>query len=278
MRTLLGSLLTFLTLAMPAAQAQNCKVSQTKGSYSASAIGSFLTLPDPLGPLAGPTVRIARVENDGKGNVKIFANANLGGFVFAEQYDGFLVVNPDCTSIVTFLIPLPVFGLVPFQFRGVLSDNFRQHDIILENIFGGEPNSTVVISLRQQFKNNCSNRDVNGGFLVNMRGVTGLAPGDDSGSTPFARLGRIAFDGIGSFSAATYTTNGTGFLTQDNFSGSYSVNSNCEFTMTYGGGTWFGVLGDNSASANLMVSVPAPPAPDAPQFTGTVISGTLKQQ
>jgi hypothetical protein len=269
------SLLT-LVLTASAVHAQNCSVSQTKGVYSALATGNFFAFPPPLDILAGPTVRIGRVEGSGKGDVRIQAIASLNGFVFSEEYDGFLTVNPNCTTIVSFLIPLPGVGLVPFQFRGVLSDNFQQHDIILETIFGGPPASTVTISLRRQSKSNCANRDLKGGYVAHLRGFTGLLSGSPK---PYVSLGRVVFDGAGTFAANTYVSDGSGPLVPNDFSGTYAVTSSCDFTMSYNGNTWAGVLNDNSTAANLMVSVPNPPAPPAsPVPLGMAIGGTLKRQ
>ncbi len=266
-------------LGVTALMAQsNCSVSQVRGSYSAAAVGHFLALPGPLAPLAGPTVRIGRVDNDGKGGVKVSAVASLNGFIFAEEYDGLLTVNPDCTSLVTFLIPLPGAGLVPFVFRGVLSDNFQQHDIILESIFGAPPASTVTISLRRQNRANCSNNSLSGGYALTMRGFVNIVPGSPVPPAPFARQGRVVFDGNGGFSASTYLTDGSGPLVPSGFSGSYAMRSSCEFTMSFGGNSWAGTLMDNGAGANVMVSVPNPPGPEAPAFLGSVVSGTLKKQ
>jgi hypothetical protein len=274
MKKLFGAALTALALfAVPTLQAQNCGLSQTKGISSALATGNFFFFPDPLGFLAGPTVRIGRVDNDGKGNVHVRAIASLNGFVFAEEYDGLLTVNPDCTTEVTFLIPFPVFGLVPLVFKGVISDNFRQQDIILDTIGGNPPASTVTISLRQQNRKNCSNRDLRGGYVLHMRGFTGTLPGP---SAPFVRLGQVVFDGWGTFSARTHFSDGSGPLLPDDFNGTYAVSPSCEFTMSYGGNTWAGDLMDNSAAANLMVSVPNPALDPVP--LGVAVSGTLKRQ
>jgi len=225
------------------------------------------------GILAGPTVRIGRVENDGKGNVHVRAIASLNGFVFAEEYPGVLTVNPDCTTEVTFDIPFPVFGIVPLAFKGVISDNFRQHDIILDTIGGGPPASTVIISLRQQNRSNCSNRDLRGGYALNMRGFTDTLPGPP---VPFVRLGQIVFDGWGTFSARTHYSDGSGPLFPDHFNGTYAVSPSCEFTMSYDGNTWAGDLMDNSSAANLMVSVPNPALDPFP--LGVAVSGTLTRQ
>lgn len=285
MKNFFGPGLILIALGLtPALQAQNyCTVAQTRGTYTAEATGAFFFLPPPLP--AGPTTRIGRVENDGKGGVTVYATTSIDGLVFSEQYNGFLTVNPDCTSVVTFLIPLPGYpDGVPFEFRGVLSDNFKQHDIILHH-FGPPdapipPYSTVTISLRALARTNCSVGDLSGGYMVNMRGTIDLFTATPA---PFDRLGRVVFDGHGNFTAATYYSTGTGNggnLTVDNFTGTYTMTSHCEFTMSASNGdTWFGVLGDNGLMANVMVSVPnPPPLTGEPAFLGEVVAGTLKRQ
>jgi hypothetical protein len=257
MRKLLVVILALLAAQL--GQAQNCKTSQYKGVYSALALGEFISTPLPP-ELLGPTTRIGLVEGDGKGNAKIRAITSLNGFILEEEYIGSYFVNPDCTTEVILFIPFPgVPDPIPFQFKGILSDNFQQHDIMLVN----PPGSTVVITLRAQNKGNCSASDLKDGYEVNMRGLIGL-PGP---GTPFARLGRVVFDGAGTFVLQSNTSTG-GAISPDNFGGTYAVNSSCEFTMTHGGEVWSGVLMDNSSGAHLMATAPM----------GTTVAGTLKEQ
>ena len=138
------------------------------------------------------------------------------------------------------------------------------------------PGSTIIISLRQQNKGSCSVGDLNGGYTIEMRGTTGLPAGP---AVPFARLGRVVFDGQGTFSTQSTVSSG-GKLGPDNFSGSYTVQSSCEFTMNYGGGnTWAGVLMDKSTAANIMVTGPTVFPPGIPfPVAGLVVSGTLRKQ
>ena len=269
MRKVFGaSLIAFIILAVPGAKAQNCSNSQFKGVYSALAKGDFIVgLP---APLPGPTTRIGRVEADGDGHSHIRAITSLNGIVLSEEYDGIYAINPDCTANVTLNIPFPGVGIIPFTFHGVLSDNFQQLDIILVN----PPGTTVGLSLRQQNRGNCSANDLRGGYAVIMRGFTGLPLGPP---VSFARLGRIVFDGRGGFSAETTVSNG-GVIAPDNFSGSYSINSLCELTMSYGAGnTWSGVLMDNSTGANVMVTGPTVPFSGF-DLLGSAVSGTVRKQ
>src|SRR5215472_8497597 len=130
-------------LAPTGAHAQKCQNSQYKGVYSALALGDFITLPGLPPPLLGPTTRLGRVEVDGNGNAKIHAITSLDGFILEEDYTGTYVVNPDCTIDVILNIPFPGAGFIPFQFKGVFSENLQQLDIMLVN----PPGSTVTLTL-----------------------------------------------------------------------------------------------------------------------------------
>ena len=260
MKTLFVAPMLILGLvAPPRAHAQKCQNSQYKGVYSALALGDFITLPGLPPPLLGPTTRLGRVEVDGKGNAKVHAITSLNGFILEEDYTGTYVVYPDCTIDVILNIPFPGAGIIPFQFKGVFSENLQQLDIMLVN----PPGSTVTLTLTQQNRANCTSNDLSGGYAVNMRGYTGLPVSP----TLFSRLGRLQFNGVDGFSAETFTSSG-GTIAADNFSGTYSVDPSCAFTMSYAGNIWSGVLMDNSSEANIMLTNPG----------GTTVSGTLKKQ
>jgi hypothetical protein len=263
-------LLLFVALiAAQLGQAQNCKISQYKGVYSALATGEFLPASGLPAFLLGPTVRVGRVVGDGNGNAQIRAITSLNGAVLGEEYGGTYLVNPDCTTEIT--LNVPFLGVtIPFHFKGVLSDNFKQHDLILLNPVG----STVMITLRAQNRASCSVGDLNGGWGVKMRGFVGLAPGVPG--LPVARLGRIVFDGAGAFSAET-THIVDGVISPESFSGTYTVNPFCELKMSYNGNTWAGVLMDNSTGAHIMESVESP-SELVPSFLGSAVAGTLTKQ
>ena len=246
----------------------NCNNARFKGVYSALAKGEF-NLPA-LGPLNGPTTRIGRVQVDGLGNSEISAITSLNGVVLKESYEGHYTINTDCTAKVVLLIPFPGVGFIPFEFAGIVSDNFQQMDIQLVNPQG----STVGLTLRRQGdETNCSDKDLNGGYAVDMRGYTNLL---SPPATSFYRLGRVVFDAKGRFTAATNTST-AGDIQPDNFSGSYSVDRNCFFTMSYGKDEWTGLLRDNSTNAVVIVSGPVMTTVD-PLFLGVVVSGTLTKQ
>jgi hypothetical protein len=255
-------------LQAQAVQRPPCSNAQFKGVYSALAKGEF-NLPA-LGPLNGPTTRIGRVQVDGLGNSEISAITSLNGVVLKESYEGNYTISVDCTARVVLLIPFPGVGFIPFQFNGIVSDGFQQMDIMLVNPTG----STVGLTLRRQAdETNCSDKDLDGGYTVDMRGVTNLA---SPPATSFFRLGRIAFDGKGKFAAQTNTST-AGNVVADIFSGTYAVERSCFFTMTYGKEEWTGLLRDNSTNAAVIVSGPVMTT-EEPILLGVVVSGTLTKQ
>ena len=245
-----------------------CANAQFKGVYGALAKGEFnLEL---LGPLNGPTTRIGRVQVDGLGNSEISAITSLNGVVLKESYEGNYTIFADCTARVVLNIPFPGVGFIPFEFSGIVSDSFQQMDIMLVNPTG----STVGLTLRRQGDDtNCSVQDLNGGYAVDMRGSTSLL---SPPATSFYRLGRVVFDGKGGFVAQTHTST-AGTIVPDNFSGSYSMDRSCFFTMSYGKEEWTGLMRDNSTNAVVIVSGPVLTS-DQPLTLGIVISGTLTRQ
>jgi hypothetical protein len=245
-----------------------CNNSRFKGVYAAVAKGEF-NLPL-LGPLNGPTTRIGRVQVDGLGNSEISAITSLNGVVLKESYEGMYTIFVDCTARVVLNIPFPGVGFIPFEFAGVVSDDFHQMDIMLVNPTG----STVGLTLRRQAdETNCSNSDLNGGYTVDLRGYTNLA---SPPATSFYRMGRAVFDGKGGFVAQTNAST-AGAIGPDNFSGSYSVDRSCFFTMSYGKEEWTGIIRDNSTNAVIIVSGPVLTT-DQPLALGVVVSGTLTRQ
>jgi hypothetical protein len=246
----------------------NCNNAQFKGVYGALAKGEF-NLPA-LGPLNGPTTRIGRVQVDGLGNSEISAITSLNGVVLKESYEGHYTINTDCTAKVVLLIPFPGVGFIPFEFAGIVSDSFQQMDIQLVN----PPGSTVGLTLRRQGdETNCSDKDLNGGYAVDLRGYTNLL---SPPATSFYRLGRVVFDGSGRFTAQTNTST-AGKIEPDNFSGSYAVDRSCIFTMSLGKDEWTGLIRDNSTNAVVIVSGPVMTTID-PILLGAVVSGTLTKQ
>lgn len=264
-RMLSCSLLTAALAAAPLARAdRDCRVSDFRGVYSAIASGEFIATPP--GIPEGPTARVGRVEVDGYGGASIRATLSLSGFILKEEYGGSYTVNPDCTMLVTLLIPFPgVPAPVPFRFFGMLAEDARELAILLLD----PPGSSVRIVLRKQRKDDCANSDLNGAFLLNMSGVNVAQPGLRPG--PFARVGRMRFDGKGGFTAAARASS-AGQISEEAFNGTYTVDPSCTFSLLFKlreqPFEWSGMLKDTGGGADVLVSSPP----------GAVITGTLKQQ
>ncbi|HYK91257.1 MAG TPA: hypothetical protein VE398_20975 [Acidobacteriota bacterium] len=256
-------------LMIPSIQAQTCRDSDYHGVFSALVVGEFIQPPPGLPP--GPNARLGRVEADGHGNASIHAILSLDGFIFPEDYQGIYSVNPDCTMDVTLFVRFPGFPQpFPLQWSGMLVDQFREVSLLLVN----PPGTTFGISLQKQPKNMCTNNDLKGSYGLAMRGSSIFAPGIPPG--PAARVGKVTFDGSGSFTSSINASY-DGTITQEEASGTYSVDSNCLFTMSYvlrdSNGTdqsyqLTGMLKDNSRGADLIQNEPQ----------GMVITGTLTKK
>ena len=241
------------------AAAQDCSNYDYRGLYSAIVTGNFIS--PPPGVPAGPTARVGRVQVDGKGNASITTTLSLAGFVLSETYGGTYTISPDCTAAVTLLIPFPGAPQpVPFQFKGMLANEGRAMNLILVNPQGTD----VRINLVKQRKTACSNGDLNGVYVLNMAGTVIRAFLSSGG--PFARVGKVTFDGIGGFSAVVNTSYG-GLISPESFSGTYTVKPDCTFTAEYAAtqaSSWFGMMADSVSGASLIESQ-----------GGTVVTGTL---
>lgn len=256
------TLITFALCLIPAMTAwgQACNNNDFKGTYSALVTGSFIT--PPPGVPAGPTARAGRVQLDGNGNSSIITTLSLAGFILEESYGGTYTINPDCTATVILQIPFPGSPQpVPFQFQGVLANNGNTMNLLLLSPLGTD----VRINLSKQRRASCTNGDLNGDYALNLAGVIINSPSVPAG--PFARVGKVSFDGAGAFSANVHTSY-AGRLVPETFRGTYVMDKNCSFTTTFSMGFtsgWFGVMADTQSGANLIQSAPS----------GAVVTGTL---
>ena len=258
--------ITIVAAAVNIQAEERCSTSQFRGVYGALAQGDLIFVPPGSGIPTGPTARVARVDVDGKGTATVHATLSFAGFIFEESYSGPYSVNPDCTMTVTLNVPFPGGLVIPLTFDGAISGDLNQNDIMIVN----PPGTTVRITLRRQKDNHCDNKDLAGGFMVNMSGA--VVFGAAGAPFPFVRVGRVQFDGRGGFTASTHTSSGGVIGTETIASGTYAVGSDCRFTMNYTeaglANTWSGMLFDESRQAYLLASAPA----------GQVVTGNLRQQ
>jgi hypothetical protein len=241
------------------AQSPPCTTGDFKGVYSAVVSGSFLAIP---GFPAGPTDRVGRVQVDGNGASTITAVVSFLGQVAPESYSGTYTIAADCTANVILRVPFPgVPTPIPLQFSGVLASGGRQMSLLLVNPQGTD----LRILLSKQRKPVCSAGDLSGDYALNMAGTVlnvALVP-----SGPYARVGKVTFDGVSTLSASVNTSY-AGLIQPETFKGTYTVDATCILKATFAPsvelGSWFGVLSDTIGGANII---------DA--GGGTVVVGTL---
>ena len=247
-----------------------CNNGDFNGIYGILARGA-VTVPAP--PLTGPFARAGRVQADGKGNVTFNTTASYNGNMFSEQITATYAVSADCSIVFTVSPFAPVF--LPATFSG----HFTSDQRVVEFMITSPPGQTIHAVLTKQgfglgegigegLFGMCGAWDLSEPFTVLLEGsvitpATGQLPGF------FVRFGTVTPDGKGNFSAQT-TANYNGFLIQpENFSGTYTVASDCAITMNYKFNgvsfTWSGGLFNHSRGADLIVSSPA----------GSAINGTL---
>ena len=250
---------TLLTACADYARAQNCSNDDFKGVYSAVVLGSFISIP---GLPAGPTNRVGRVQVDGNGVSSITATVSLFGVIAPESYGGTYTISSDCTASVILQVPFPgVPAPIPLQFTGVLASGGRTMNLILTNPQGTD----LRITLSKQRKPECSAADVIGDYALSLAGtvinVFMVPPGY------FARVGKVTFDGVGSFTASEHTSY-AGFIAAEKLQGTYTVDATCVFKATSAPSSitvsWYGVLSDTISGMNLIDT-----------SGGSVITGTL---
>jgi hypothetical protein len=109
----------------------------------------------------------------------------------------------------------------------------------------------------------CQTQNLSGGYQLDMTGYV------IAGSTaqPIARDGLVTFNAQGGFSGQATVSLGGQAVTTEALTGTYSVDTLCNVTMSYslaGNHTWTGMMTGQSSGANLIVN-----------DNGTVITGTL---
>lgn len=236
-----------------------CRNSDFQGVYAALVVGSFIT--PPSGIPGGPTARIGKVTPDGNGNSQIDAELSLDGIIEPESYPGTYTINPDCTANVVLQVQFPGIGAVPFTFTGMLVNGGLNMELILINPQGAD----VRISLRKQTVTSCANATLSGDYVMQMSGSVIFQFGLPTGI--FARVGKTTFDGNGNF-VASVQTDYNGVIVGETLSGTYSVNSDCTFTVSFlllEPTAWSGMLSNTLNGAYVIQSAPE----------GSVITGSL---
>jgi len=274
--------------------APTCSNRDFNGVYGMLARGTVSIVPPPLTPLIGPVIRLSRVTADGKGKVSVESHASYNGYIVREPFSGTYSVSPNCTIAFKFGVPLPivvggaVLGLsdpFPFEFLGALGDSGADVAAGVTSVSFGPPGSVIRVRMRRQdndYGRNddrqlaCSERDLNGGYQLEMYGDVINTTSYPWPPLPFpvfsfSRHGTLTFDGHGGFNGDTSADYGGQGIAREALAGTYSVDRFCNVTIRYSHGaafTWLGVITDGGKGANLLVTSPA----------GAAIAGTLLKQ
>jgi hypothetical protein len=254
-----ASLLSAFLAVASCGYAQTCSNNDFKGTFSGVVTGSFISPPPGIPP--GPTARVGLVSPDGKGNTSIIATLSLDGLIFPESYGGTYTINPDCSAVVLLNVAFPgTTATVPFTFNGMLANEGQNMDLVLVNPAGTD----LRIGLHKQRKAACTAGDLNGEYSLNMAGTVLNWLMTPSG--PFARVGKVVFDGVSTLTATVHTSY-AGLIEAETITGTYTMGANCIFNATLDASndkSWFGVMADTANGASIMSSAP-----------GGVITGTL---
>ena len=263
MKTLIATFAVFLLLFLPLTlQARRaCSDNDIEGGWGLFATGEVI-LPPGL-PITGPFTRVGRVVADGAGKATFSSMASYNGLIFPEPVTGTYKVNSDCTMTWNILVPDPVN--LPATLNGVITDDGREASFLIVST----PGTTIFGTLRRQKVHGCNASYIEGGYQIDFSGrILGTSPQ----AGPYRRIGRAVFDGGGKFSAST-SASYNGAIASENFTGTYAVDFNCKFTMSFtlpgaaSATSMEGVVTDKFDNVYLIQTT-----------LGTVISGTLKRQ
>lgn len=259
----LGALV--LSSAWRAEASVSCAASDYKGTYGFYSSGYFVQLPPPLSPLTGRFVQAGTFTSDGEGTAKIQSIASYNGQIQPFEATASYTVKPDCTLTFSLTLPPPIN--LPATLEAVLSQNNGQMTAMVTN-----PTGTTILSTHvKQLINSCSTSDVTGAYVIDLEGASPAMGSNPAG--PFRRAGKFIADGAGKFTMSTLA-NYSGQPFQETSSGTYTVDSSCNLTLSYnysaGGSSpvsmsFSGALVGAGYDAMIVSTTP-----------GWTISGTLK--
>jgi hypothetical protein len=242
--------------------AVTCSVSDYQGSYAYFSVGALLQLPPQGAALIGPFAQAGTLTSDGQGNLTLTTTASYNGIVLPGNTTATYTVTPECA--ITFNVFLPDPLNVTAVFTGMISHNVRQVSLMITNPQG----SVLPAQQNKQDLRFCGTSDFSGAYQIDLGGSI-VAPKAQAGL--FHRIGRLVADGNGSFTA-TSTADYNGGVVQENFQGTYSVNSDCFVNLSYtdangNPATIVGPLSGHGEEASVLVAV-----------QGWAVAGNLRAQ
>jgi hypothetical protein len=259
-----------------------CTTADVSGTYAFQADGLVLV---PGTPITGPFMRIGSFNTDGAGNVNVHTLAVYNGLDFGlESFSGTYTVSGDCSITFNLAVPAPINA--PSTFQGFVADGGDDIMFMLTNITGpGAPPAitTVLGHGRRQKLNSCKMSQFQGNFRIELNGVEGIPvpfPANTGSGAPERLLGQLQLNN-GVLTAA-FIESKNGIINQQNTSGTYTVNSDCTFALSFTlDGSPTGVNGSliSESEAFVVLNPPALPTPlPGVTFNGTVATGTMLSQ
>ncbi len=254
-----------------------CVVNEVAGTYAFLANGSVLV---PGAPISGPFMRIGYFTADGKGGLHFSTLALYNGINFGvENFTGTYTVSSDCSFSTHAAVPQPVNAGA--DFKGQIALGGTDVTFMLTNV--DDPTkpalSTVTGFGKARSIFNCSNLSLLGAWRMEINGFNNLPPATNS--SPFRQVGRFTYDGRGGLLASFITSSNNGVISSDTGAGTYTVNSDCTFDLSYKiGATPYGIRGSMIAFDNAFISLnmPGVNVPGVGLLTGAVATGTLARE
>ena len=207
--------------------ARTCSLETLKGSYGMDEAGTIVGPPPLLYVLSGIS------SFDGNGNLSGSVTVNLGTPV-AGTFTGTYTVDSDCTysDSVEAVFPPPL-GSTPLHHKGtVVGDGMSQEILVI----GTDPGNASAATFRKTPVGRCSLATLKGRYGVLEQGEfvatiplpPPLPPLFPKG--PFVNTANVTFDGAGHLSGEYIAVIGDGTVRQGDFSGTYTVGSDCKYT------------------------------------------------
>jgi hypothetical protein len=267
------ALLVSIVAIQPVWSRPFCTAKDVQGTYAFQADGTVLV---PGTPITGPFMRLGSFTADGAGKVMASTIAVYNGINFGlEIYGGTYTVTTDCSIEFRLFIPAPINANAVF--KGTVANDGE--DVMFMLMSTENPQAPAITTVlghgRRRKLTQCSVRDINGGYRVEVNGWLNLSPGGTG--TPQRVLGRVQTDGAGTLSTSFITSIG-GLISEESMPGSYTVSQDCTFAMSFmlsGSATILrGSLIDLGQEAFVVLNPPGFTIP-IPGFGNVVINGVV---
>ena len=192
-----------------------CSVATLKGTFGTFEQGTVVA-DIGFGPPPFPAVVAGTITYDGAGNFTSTFSANFNGIPFTSAATGTYLVNPDCTYSDS--VPS-----TDSNGAGIITGEGTEQEVHFVYT-GGSVLAAGTLKKIRPFA--CSEHSVKGRFGLFGEGT--FAPA----GTPLLanHVGIVTFDGFGHFYGQETVNVGGAPTTQTNFTGTYTVTSDCTVT------------------------------------------------